>query len=71
LSGKRISEGLAGVYGAVRADLTALASFPCGEDAFWRALLHPTTLCLAFVVAICGLLAMLQLTANVVGLVTK
>jgi hypothetical protein len=48
-----------------------LVSLPHQEDAIWKFLFHPTTLCFAFVVAICGLLAILQLTANVVGLVTK
>jgi hypothetical protein len=67
----RIADGIAGVYGAAKSDLLALVSFPRQEDATWKFFFHPTTLCLAFVVAICGLLAILQLTANVVGLVRK
>ena len=55
----------------LKADLTALCSFPHAPDAIWKFLFHPTTLCLVFVVAICGLLAILQLIANIVGLVTK
>lgn len=70
LSGKR-SSGLADVYEAIKADLTALRSFPREQDAIWKALFHPTTLCLVFVVAICRLFAILQLIADLVGLVTK
>jgi hypothetical protein len=51
----------------MKTDLTALCSFRYQQDAFWKALLHPTTPCLVFVVAICGVLALLQLFANVVG----
>jgi hypothetical protein len=74
LSGKRIAriaDGIARVYGAAKSDLLALVSFPRQEDAIWKFLFHPTTLCFAFVVVICGLFAILQLIANVVGLVTK
>jgi hypothetical protein len=70
LYGKR-SLGLTDVYEAIKADLAALRSFLHHEDAGWRVLFHPTTLCMAFVIVVCGIFAVLQLLANAVAWVSK